>query len=582
MKKTLFIFFCFVLTFSLMADGLIHQELQDQMNKKDVEELPIIVLFENLPTLTEVIQEYRFMGEKNGVEEAINVLKQKAEALHFWVEQISHQRKNSDFRSIWIANAAVMKATPEMIQEIACQQNVSEILWNKKVHMLPKKMDMHSPQESVDANLTWGLEKINAPAVWNQYTGKGVVVAVIDTGVNEHPDLAGRIIDGKNYDNANLAPRDDHGHGTHCAGTVAGNGTNGEQTGVASEAMIYAVKVLGKNGSGEWSTLWEAMEECIGKAKVISMSLGGNADASIRTRLELACQNVIAAGIIPVIAAGNEGSGAATISSPGDVEDAITVGATSSSDGIAYFSSRGPAEWNGKTYIKPDVCAPGMGIKSCNYHSGTYTSKSGTSMATPHVAGTVALMAQANPNITTQQAKSLLEKTAVDLGTTGKDNTFGAGRIDVKKVMEATESLVTLNESDAKFEMVVKELTFTTTIDSEGNLFLTDKVEYDVMAATVTIWVNVREKEAQKGVYKVAFTLDGPNGSRTGNVTLDFANLPTNENLYNSKYGFNVGNVSFVKGMYTGTVQTTEPTTHVKNMTIHLDGKATWPPRSSR
>ena len=300
------------------------------------------------------------------------------------------------------------------------------------------------------------------------------------------------------------------------------------------------------------------MEECIGKAKVISMSLGGNADASIRTRLELACQNVIAAGIIPVIAAGNEGSGAATISSPGDVEDAITVGATSSSDGIAYFSSRGPAEWNGKTYIKPDVCAPGMGIKSCNYHSGTYTSKSGTSMATPHVTGTVALMAQANPNITTQQAKSLLEKTAVDLGTTGKDNTFGAGRIDVKKVMEATESLVTLNESDAKFEMVVKELTFTTTIDSEGNLFLTDKVEYDVMAATVTIWVNVREKEAQKGVYKVAFTLDGPNGSRTGNVTLDFANLPTNENLYNSKYGFNVGNFSFVKGMYTGTVQTTE------------------------
>lgn len=138
---------------------------------------------------------------------------------------------------------------------------------------------------------------------------------------------------------------------------------------------------------------------------------------------------VVAAGVIPVISAGNSGPGSSTILCPGDEFNSTTVGATDSSDTIANFSSRGPVDLNEEQYIKPDVSAPGVSVIS-TYPGGGYATMSGTSMAAPHVSGTIALMLQNSPTLRPSEVKGILENTAVHLGSTGKNNDYGSGRIN--------------------------------------------------------------------------------------------------------------------------------------------------------
>lgn len=549
------------------AEDRISSDLQKKLdNVRSNEKISVLVLFEGLPSFDEVAEEYRFLGDSEIVrEQVVRVMQEKAENLHHWMKDRCESgdlcSQVADFQSIWIANAVAMKATPDAIREIARESNVEKVVLDEPVPMLVE-----------NRGVAWGVEKIKAPQVWQYHTGKGVTVAVIDTGVNEHPDLAGRVKDGKNYVQVGQPPRDDHYHGTHCAGSVAGNGKMGTKTGVAPDATIYAIKVLGANGSGQWSNLWNAIEDSIGKAKVLSMSLGGTASDDIKKRLQAACKNAIAAGVIPVIAAGNSGPNAKTVGSPGDVVEVITVGATDTSDKIASFSSRGPVVWDGKEYVKPDVSAPGVNVVSCSNTGSGYKTLSGTSMATPHVAGLVALMVQAKPNIDNEQAKSVLEKTATDLGTPGKDNIFGAGRVNADKAVQSTQSISQLERSE-RWEMVVKKLSFKTTVDAQGNMFMQESVPNDLMPGTVTIWVQMREESARKGVYHVSFSLKGPNGEKTGIAKVDYNNIPTDPNKYDAKYGFNVGNFDLVKGDYTGTVKSIDPNPEVKNMTINVEDR---------
>ena len=349
---------------TMMAENKIGSALAKKLENigKIDSQIPVAVLFTGLPSFQEVAQEYRFLGDRQVIrDQVIRVLKDKAESLHYWLKQLCEGQRMasqvSAFRSIWIANAVSLKATPAAIREIAAQPNVVRVVLNEPVPML------------VNAQAKdWGVEKIKAEEVWAMnYKGQGVTVAVIDTGVNgtyPHPDLAGRVLDGKNYIDNGKPPRDDHSHGTHCAGSVAGNGTEGTQTGVAPEATIMAIRVLAGNGQGAWSNLWEAIEEAVSRnINVMSMSLGGNPnDQAIRDSLRKACQTAIGAGVIPVIAAGNSGSASSTVGSPGDVPEVITIGATKSDDDIAYFSSRGPVNvWTDQPNLtKPDVCAPGL------------------------------------------------------------------------------------------------------------------------------------------------------------------------------------------------------------------------------
>lgn len=268
--------------------------------------------------------------------------------------------------------------------------------------------------------LPWGIVKIGADQVQaTGNTGAGVKVAVIDTGIDvDHPDL--RVLGGYNYVTNNSNYDDDNGHGTHCAGIIAAlNNTTGV-VGVAPGASLYGVKVLSSTGSGTWTAIAQGIEWAISnKMQVISMSLGGTSGS---TTLQQACTNAWNANIVICTAAGNSGRSSGkgdTVEYPARYTECIAVAATDSNDVRASWSSTGP---------KVEVAAPGVSVYSC-YYGGGYATMSGTSMATPHVAGLAALVIAAHPGYTNQQVRTAIDNCCVDLGAAGRDTLYGYGRV---------------------------------------------------------------------------------------------------------------------------------------------------------
>jgi serine protease AprX len=307
---------------------------------------------------------------------------------------------------------------------------------------------------------------VQAPPLWNAgFTGKGIVVAVVDTGIYEHPDLAGRIVAFKDLVNQQIRPYDDNGHGTHVAGDIASNGSQSNflYRGPAPEAGLVGVKVLDKNGSGLLSTVIDGIQWCIDNRettgiRVLNLSLGSPATESYTG--DPLCQAVEKAwdsGIVVCAAAGNEGPEPRTISSPGIHPGIITVGAmndmnttSSGDDRVADFSSRGPTI---DDLTKPDVLAPGVNIISLRAPGSTldkqnkqsrvgtwYSSLSGTSMATPVCAGVVAQLLQANGSLTPDRVKARLVETALKLDDLDP-NTQGAGVINAQKAASAAAAI---------------------------------------------------------------------------------------------------------------------------------------------
>jgi hypothetical protein len=282
---------------------------------------------------------------------------------------------------------------------------------------------------------------IGADSVWTKLglTGKRIKIGIIDTGIDYLlPDLGGgigpgfKVLGGFDFINNDNDPMDDNGHGTHVAGIAAANGIT--LKGVAPDANLYAFKVLDNAGSGPSSVVIAGIERALDPdqdpntndaVNIISMSLGGPGDPD--DPISQAVDNATAAGVLCTIAAGNNGA-YQTIGSPGCARTALTVGATDNNDGIAYFSSRGPS--NNIYGIKPDILAPGVEINSTKMGGG-YIAYSGTSMATPHVAGAAALILQLHPDWTPAMIKSALMETAKDLGN--DIWTQGNGRVDVYK-----------------------------------------------------------------------------------------------------------------------------------------------------
>ncbi|RLJ06743.1 MAG: hypothetical protein DRP12_03580, partial [Candidatus Aenigmatarchaeota archaeon] len=270
-----------------------------------------------------------------------------------------------------------------------------------------------------------------------------ITIAILDTGIDyTHPDLGGctqagflagncsKVIGGWDFVNQDSDPMDDHGHGTHCAGIAAGNGT---LKGVAPEARLLAYKVLDEYGAGYWSWVISGIEQAVKDgADIISMSLGGPGDPD--DPVSQAVDEAVDAGVVVVVAAGNSGPLYETLGSPGVARKAITVGASDKSDTLAGFSSRGPTSIG---TIKPDILAPGVNICSARWDEAwkgkeciddKHVEISGTSMATPHVAGLVALIKQMHPDWTPDEIKMVLRSTAVDLGYPYPDQ--GWGRVD--------------------------------------------------------------------------------------------------------------------------------------------------------
>lgn len=294
----------------------------------------------------------------------------------------------------------------------------------------------------------WGLTKIQAPAAWDIATGNGVVVAVVDTGVNHaHPDLANNIwvnpgeipnngIDddgngyvddtrGWNFVSGNNAPTDGHSHGTHVSGTVAAVGNNSLGViGVAPGSKIMAIKGLGDDGSGYDADLAQGIVYAADNgADIINMSWGGTGDSPV---IEEAVDYAHSLGVVLVAAAGNSAIDA-NLFLPAKYAGVVTVSAFNSADTMASFSNYGQ---------KIDVAAPGVGILS-TVPGGYYSSFNGTSMASPHVAGLAALLLSRSPTLTNEQVRQAIRRTSDDVGPAGFDTQSGHGRINALKALQA-------------------------------------------------------------------------------------------------------------------------------------------------
>lgn len=270
----------------------------------------------------------------------------------------------------------------------------------------------------------WGITTVGAESSWSSgYTGLGVKVAVIDTGVNTtHPDLETAIAGGVSQVSYTASYEDDNGHGTHVSGIIGARQDGVGIVGIAPEASIYAVKSLDSTGSGYISDIIGGIDWSIqNHMDIINMSLGSKSSS---TALQTACDTAYSYGILVVAAAGNTGTAkvrtnADTINYPAKYASVIAVGATDISNNRAYFSSTGK---------ELEVVAPGVNIVSDSF-TGGYVTMSGTSMASPYVAGDLALLKQANPTYTNVQLRSLLDNNVTDLGTQGRDNLYGYGLI---------------------------------------------------------------------------------------------------------------------------------------------------------
>ncbi|MCX5338838.1 S8 family serine peptidase [Streptomyces atratus] len=345
-----------------------------------------------------------------------------------------------------------------------------------------KKLWLDRP---VQVTLDQSVPQIGAPEAWAKgYDGTGTKVAVLDTGVDpNHPDVAGRVKKTQNFTDDPDAV-DHHGHGTHVASTIAGSGaaSGGKFKGVAPGADLYIGKVLNNAGSGPQSGVIAGMEWAVAEgADVVSMSLGSEAPSDGTDPISEAVNQLTASsGSLFVIAAGNTGPGKSTVGSPGAADAALTVGAVSKQDQLANFSSRGPLK---DTFaVKPEITAPGVGIvaaRAAGTSMGTavdanYTAASGTSMATPHVAGAAAILAQRHPDWSGDRLKQVLVGTAKQGSYTAYQQ--GSGRVDVPKALDATvyssPAVVSMGKSTAESAPVTRTITYVNTSAADTTLSL--------------------------------------------------------------------------------------------------------------
>ena len=471
------------------AQKTIEPELQNVLNQKGDEMIGINIIFKSqidydiLRNVAKNITDKKVRRDALVDELKLFAEKEQAEVMSI-LDAEAKSMNVADIRSQWMTNYINCKASRDVIYLLSQHPDVmligldqeKNMLWNEKVEKA----------EQSRGTLTENITKINADDVWEiGYTGNGVIVAVIDTGVNyNHIDLADHLWDGgaefpnhgyNTYDNNN-DPMDHFSHGTHCAGTVCGDGTSGTSTGIAPDATLMCVKALSDEGTGSAYTIQAGMEWAIEhNADVLSMSLGvPTATISEKTLLRNTCVTAMELGVVASVACGNEGNmqwmnpipdnvrvpgscpppwlhpDQADVN-PGGLSCVVSVGAVNYYDAAADFTSHGPVTWQSTDYadyayqpgiglIRPDVCAPGVNIVSLDFASNDgFATMSGTSMACPAVAGTMALMLEKKPNLTPADVSMILETTAQQL-TPNKSNVTGSGRIDALAAIEAVTS----------------------------------------------------------------------------------------------------------------------------------------------
>jgi subtilisin family serine protease len=410
------------------------------------EEVGVIVELRDRPNLAQ----FRHLVRKDRLRKVVREMKNHADRHLPRLETDLQALGGRKHRRLWAINGIAASMPAARVARLANLPSIASIRYDAPMQAPDAGTGTPAPAE-------WNLTAVEAPALWALgYSGSGVVVASMDTGVDGmHPDLAAKFRGGSNswFDphGEHATPYDAHGHGTQTMGIMAGGAVGGTAIGMAPDAQWIAFKQYDDAGLSSFSRIHEGFQWLLDPdgnpdtddvPHVVNASWGF---AGLANQCISEFNNDIAllkdAGIAVVFSAGNDGPGTATSVSPANNVQAYSVGATDSSNTIAYFSSRGPSACDGSVF--PTLTAPGVNIYTSDLSFGglpLYAYVDGTSYAAPHAAGAMALLAGAFPNATVAEIEAAARASAQDLGVPGADNAYGAGSLRVRAAYDLLAS----------------------------------------------------------------------------------------------------------------------------------------------